>query len=152
MRILQIFTDGACSGNPGEAAIGVVIEEDGRPVKNISQSIGLATNNVAEYSALVYALQEALMLKADQVIINTDSELIYHQLKGSYKIKSENLKLLHDLVRHLVTGFQKVEIRHVPREQNKRADKLATQAIKKKQANAIAPMFDIGEESPSSEG
>lgn len=150
-RILEIFTDGACQGNPGEAAIGVVILENGKIIKKISQAIGPATNNIAEYTALIYALQEALILKADQVIIKTDSELMFKQVHGDYKIKHQHLQVLYDQVQHLKSGIKKVEIIHIPREQNKDADKLATKAIKKEQAKVITPKLNtLGEESPSS--
>lgn len=149
---LEIFVDGACSGNPGPAAIGVVLRQDGKIVKEVSRTIGDATNNIAEYSALVYALQEALILKADRVRVFTDSELVFRQLNGSYKVKNEHLKFLFDQVQHLKRGFQDVAITHIPREQNKEADKLATTALKK-QAKTVAPLFDNGgEESPSSRG
>ena len=148
-KTLDIFIDGACSGNPGIAAIGVVISKKEKVIKNISQAIGHATNNVAEYAALIYGLQEALILKAEQVRIYTDSELLCNQIKGSYKIKNPNLKFLSLLVRHLLKGFKKAEIKQIPREENQGADKLAAKAIKEEQAKMIAPMFDIGEESPS---
>lgn len=151
-EILEIFTDGACSGNPGEAAIGVVISQNGKPVSSISRSIGKSTNNVAEYCALVYALQEALILKARGVKVHTDSELLYRQLEGTYKIKNDTLKFFYDMVKHLVRGFEVFEMKLVPREENKKADQLATSAIQKKQTQVIAPIFDIGEESPSSAG
>ena len=138
-RILELFTDGACQGNPGEAAIGIVIRENGKVVKEISKPIGQGTNNIAEYAALVYGLQEALILKADKVSINTDSELLYQQIKGNYKIKHPNLKFLFDLVKHLSAGFKSMEINHVPREKNREADKLATKALKKEQAKMVAP-------------
>ncbi len=155
-RIFEIFTDGACSGNPGEAGIGVVIFEKEKPIKRLSESIGEATNNIAEYAALIYALQEALMLKGDQVKVNTDSQLMCSQVRGTYKIKEPSLKFLHGLVGHLIKGFKSFEIQYIPRERNKDADKLATKAItvrKKEQAKVVAPtLFDVGEESPSSKG
>lgn len=151
--MLEIFTDGACSGNPGEAGIGVVITRDGKIIKTISKAIGQATNNIAEYSALIYALQEALVLKAHKLQVFTDSELMFRQVTGVYKIRDEKLKLLYDQVRHLLYGFDHVEIKHVRREKNKKADELATQAIKKRQTKVVAPLFEnIGEESPSSGG
>ena len=152
IKSLELFTDGACQGNPGQAAIGVVIKKQGKILKTISKTIGQATNNIAEYTALIYGLQEALILKADQVKVNTDSELIYEQLRGNYKIKQPNLKFLFDLVKHLSEGFKKIEVRHIPREKNREADHLATEAIEKEQAKVVAPMFTFGEESPSSVG
>ena len=85
-RVIEIFTDGACSGNPGLASIGVVFKKDGKLLKEISQCIGMATNNIAEYTAVIYALQEALILKAEKVVIHTDSELLFKQVKGQYKV------------------------------------------------------------------
>ena len=149
---LELFIDGACSGNPGEAAVGVVVFEGQRIVRRISQSIGEATNNIAEYTALIFALQEALFLRAKDIRVNTDSELLYYQLKGEYKVKSTNLKLLFYLVNHLLEGFDSVHVRRIPREKNKEADALATRAIKKGQAKTVAPLFDSREESPSSAG
>lgn len=126
---LEIFIDGACQGNPGEASVGVVVRRNGCVTKNISQFIGEATNNIAEYTALIYALQEALIQRADHVKINTDSALLYHQIIGDYKIKDSDLKSLWAQVDHLTKGFESFEIKYIPREQNKEADRLATQAI-----------------------
>ena len=152
-KVLEIFVDGACSGNPGEAAIGLVFLRDNQKVQEISKSIGEATNNIAEYTALIYALQEALIQKAEHVRIYTDSELVYNQVMGRYKVSHENMKPLFDQVQHLAKGFKTLEIQHIAREKNKEADRLAVKAIKKKQAKMVAPLFDnIGEESPSSEG
>ena len=128
---LEIFIDGACQGNPGKAAVGVVVHRNGCVTKNISQLIGEATNNIAEYTALIYALQEALIQKADHVRINTDSALLYHQIVGDYKVKDQNLKSLWAQAEHLVKGFESFEINYIPRQQNKEADRLATQAILK---------------------
>jgi len=150
--MLEFYIDGGCQGNPGPAAVGIVVMQNGEVIKNISQPIGYATNNIAEYAALIYALQEALILRADTVKINTDSELLCRQVKGEYKIKNPNLKFLNILVTHLSEGFKSIDIRHVPREKNCDADKLASAAIKKEQAKMVAPMFNIGEESPSSKG
>ena len=119
---LEIFTDGGCSGNPGPAAIGVVIKQGGRTVKTLSRAIGQGTNNIAEYTALIFALQEALILKADEVSVNTDSELMCKQVCGKYAVKHENIKPLFGQVKHLVGGFRSFQIAHVPREQNSEAD------------------------------
>lgn len=130
-KSLELFTDGASQGNPGEAGVGVVICSNGEVIKNFSQTIGIATNNVAEYYALIYGLQEALMLQAAEVIINTDSELLAKQLSNDYKVKNASLKPLFAQVQHLLSGFKSVKINQIPRRQNKGADKLATKAIKK---------------------
>ncbi len=151
-RPMEIFCDGACSGNPGPAAIGFVIKESGKTRVSFSQDIGLATNNIAEYTAVVYALQEALMLKTDNILLHTDSELLYNQINGTYKIKNPTIKTLYDQIQHLKKGFKSIKIQHVPREQNQEADKLASSAIKKEQAKMVASIFDMGEESPSSTG
>ena len=127
---LTIFTDGACHGNPGPSGIGVIICSDkGETMKNISEYIGETTNNVAEYMALIYGLQEALILRADEVIINTDSELLAKQLKKEYKIKDADLKILNRQVVHLLDGFKKFEINRIDRSRNKGADRLADKAI-----------------------
>ena len=138
--VLEIFTDGACSGNPGPAGIGVVISQNGQIIKRISKSIGEATNNLAEYTALIYALQAALILKAAEIKISTDSELLYHQIKGRYKIKNEKLKNLFDQVQHLSQGFKRIDFECIPREKNREADRLAVRAVKKiqkKQATMV---------------
>lgn len=128
-ELLEIAVDGACSGNPGRAGIGVVIRRNGEIIKEISRAIGEATNNIAEYSALICALQEALVLKADSVKIFTDSELVYKQVRGEYKIKNETLKGLHAQVIQLKTAFKDFELIHVLRDKNREADKLATRSL-----------------------
>jgi len=149
---LEIFTDGGCSGNPGEAAIGVVIKNGGKTVKTLGFSIGQGTNNIAEYTALIYALQEALILKADEVSVKADSELMCKQVSGEYKVKHENIKPLFVQVKHLVTGFKLFRITHVPREQNSEADALVRQVLKKARQDGCSDAYGVGEESPSSKG
>lgn len=129
-KSLELFIDGASKGNPGPAGVGAVVCHNGEVVKNLSRAIGNTTNNVAEYYALIFALEEALILRASEVIVKTDSELLARQLNGAYKVKSQNLKLLYAQVQHLFGGFRRVEIRHIPREENRGADKLASKAIK----------------------
>ncbi len=154
-KVFEIFTDGGASGNPGPAGIGVVIKEDGQAIFEISKSIGEATNNVAEYRAVIAALEEAIARGAQKVFLNTDSELVYFQLTGSYKVKNESLLLLVDKVRELSRKIKSVEIKAIPREQNVDADRLAKQAIVKNrfhQAKVVASKSIFGEESPSSKG
>jgi ribonuclease HI len=129
MTALEIFIDGASKGNPGPSGIGVVISKDGRVIKNISSFIGNTTNNVAEYTALIYALQEALILKAEKLKINTDSQLLQRQIKGLYKIKNANILGLYNQARRLLAAFAEVELNNISRENNRGADRLATQAI-----------------------
>jgi ribonuclease HI len=130
MNHLEIYIDGASKGNPGHSGVGVVVYHDGLRIKNISNYIGIATNNVAEYTALIYALEEALLLKAKSLKINTDSQLLARQLNKIYKVKHAGIINLYNRALHLLTGFEKVLINHIPREENSLADKLATEAIK----------------------
>ena len=130
MKKLIINTDGAAVPNPGPAAIGAVIrDEPGSVIATISQSIGHATNNQAEYRAIIAALQKALVLGADCVDLRSDSELVVRQLNGRYRVKKAALKPLYRQVRQLLARFQKFTITHVPREQNREADNLASSAL-----------------------
>ncbi|MFA5157062.1 MAG: ribonuclease HI family protein [Candidatus Omnitrophota bacterium] len=131
MKLLDIYIDGASKNNPGPAGIGVVICREGEVVKNISEYIGEATNNFAEYTALIYALQEALVNKAEAVNIKSDSQLLCRQLNKEYKVKSQSIIGLYNQAVHLLSGFKKVSIKHIPREENRGADKLANEAVKK---------------------
>jgi ribonuclease HI len=131
MKELQINIDGASSGNPGPSGIGVMISSDGKQVRNLSVFIGNTTNNIAEYTALIYALQEALILKAEVLKIKTDSQLLERQLRGAYKVKDQGLTVLHNQARHLMAAFKSVIIENIPREENAGADKLAAEAVKK---------------------
>ncbi len=150
---LVIHVDGACRGNPGPAGIGVVISQDGKVIKEISRAIGNATNNIAEYSALICALNEAIGLKAKKILVFTDSELVFKQVTGVYKIKNETIKVLSSQVRSLIKNFSHFEIKHVLREYNKDADRLASGILDKGQAEVVALLFDNSkEESPSSKG
>ena len=131
MSCLEIYIDGASKGNPGHSGVGIVIYRDGQVLKRISSYIGKATNNIAEYTALIYALEEALLLKARSLKINTDSQLLARQINKVYKVKHEGLIGLYERAAHLLSGFEKVLVNHIPREENNSADKLATEAIKK---------------------
>ena len=125
---MEIYIDGAAKGNPGPAGIGVVILQDGNPIKNLHKFIGNTTNNVAEYTALIYALQEAIILKADKVKVFSDSELLCRQMTGVYKVRHINLKPLFEQVQHLANSLSSFEIKHIPRTENQQADKLAKKA------------------------
>ncbi|MFH1646061.1 MAG: ribonuclease HI family protein [Candidatus Omnitrophota bacterium] len=127
---IKIFIDGAARGNPGPAAIGVVIRDEAdKVIDELSKHIGIATNNVAEYTALIFALNQAREIGAQELVINTDSELLVKQLGGEYRVKNSNLKELHSKAMYIVQGFSEVKINHIPREQNKEADKLANKAL-----------------------
>jgi ribonuclease HI len=130
MKRAVLHTDGASSGNPGASGIGVVIEFQNRRYEH-SAYIGIATNNVAEYEALIRGLEEARALGAQDVEANMDSELLAKQLSGEYRVKHPGLQPLHHRVMELVAQFRRVTFSHVRRESNKRADKLAKDAIKK---------------------
>ncbi|MBI4335400.1 MAG: ribonuclease HI family protein [Candidatus Omnitrophica bacterium] len=126
----ELFIDGAARGNPGPAGLGVVIKDENKnTIKEFYKYIGAATNNIAEYNALVYGLQEAHMLGAEEAILNVDSELVVQQLKGEFRVRDPKIKLLFDQAIHLINGFKKFEVRHIRREENKEADKLANKAI-----------------------
>ncbi len=125
-----VFVDGASRGNPGPAAIGVVFQDKkGATLKNISVKIGISTNNIAEYCALIFAMQEAIIMGVGELEVFTDSELLTKQFSGEYKVKDQTLKLLNLLVRHLRQGFRKVTVAHVPREENRLADREANKAL-----------------------
>ena len=135
IRKLLINIDGASLGNPGAAGIGVVVcDARGKILKKISEPIGAATNNVAEYTALIRALQEAASLSPPNrtgLLIRTDSELLQRQFTGEYRVKSPSLRELRMQVMALVPLFAEVQLLYVPREENSRADKLANEAARK---------------------
>ncbi len=137
MKKLYLAVDGASKGNPGPAGIGVVIaDETGEEILAIGENIGITTNNVAEYTALIRGLQECLDLGAESVLISTDSELLARQLEGVYKVKAPHLQPLYLEVRSLLGRFKEARVTHVGRELNKRADKLASAAANSK--NGVA--------------
>jgi ribonuclease HI len=125
MRFLA-YIDGAARGNPGPAGAGVYVEAEGdRPVEELFEGLGNQTNNVAEYSALLLALTRATELGADDVEVRSDSRLLVEQVNGNFKVKAAHLKpmVADALVR--AKRFRKFRLIHVPREQNKKADRLA---------------------------
>jgi len=128
---VHLHCDGASSGNPGPAGIGVVLSTpDGQELLARGEGIGRATNNVAEYHALIEGLKAALAMGARQVLVHSDSELLIRQLQGAYRVKSPNLQPLHRQAIALLGRFERWEARHVGREQNRRADALARQHAK----------------------
>ena len=129
-ELLKIHIDAATKNNPGKSGIGIIISDDkDKVIKKMTEYIGITTNNVAEYTALIYALQEALIMKAKKVAIFTDSELIAKQVSGEYAVKNENLKRLRKQVKHLSGGFEEINISFINREKNRSADILANQAV-----------------------
>jgi ribonuclease HI len=128
---LIIHTDGASRGNPGPAAYAYRIERDGEPDVEEAGCLGRMTNNQAEYTALVRALEHALELGPEHpVLVRSDSELLVKQMNGQYRVKDEGLRDLYEEARDLVRRFRgPVTIRHVRREQNARADALCNEAL-----------------------
>ena len=126
---LIINTDGGARGNPGPAAIGVVISDGAKSLKNLKEYIGEATNNVAEYKALILALKTAASMGAQELLIRMDSELIVRQMQGRYKMKEPALKVLATEALSVIRSFKKVDFTHIRRELNKQADKLVNEAI-----------------------
>ncbi|MDP1706848.1 MAG: ribonuclease HI family protein [bacterium] len=127
---LIIYTDGGARGNPGPAAIGAVVGD-----KQYGETIGRATNNVAEYRAVIFALKKARQLigkdKAATTVVEvrSDSELLVNQLNGEYKIKEEDFFPLFIEIWNLKQDFKSVAFRHIPREQNKIADRMVNEAL-----------------------
>ncbi len=125
-----LYTDGAARGNPGPAAIAVVLlDSHGQQIEAFGTCIGQATNNEAEYRALLRGLQLAVSHKAEALEIRTDSELLALQLKGKYRVRAQNLKSLHEQAQHELARLAHVSVRHIPREQNRLADRLANRAL-----------------------
>jgi ribonuclease HI len=127
---LVINVDGGARGNPGPAAIGVVVSNaDGQVIDELAEPIGHATNNVAEYRALLRGIEWARGLGADELEIVGDSELVARQLSGAYKVKHPSMKPLHQEALAALRAFDRWSIRTVPREQNARADALVNRAL-----------------------
>lgn len=126
----RLHTDGAARGNPGPAGIGIVlVRPDGEVADELARFIGHATNNVAEYTALITGLERALQFGVFDLDVYSDSELLVRQLNGEYRVKNAGLKPLYERVRQLAGQFRRVRYFHVPREQNRRADELANEGI-----------------------
>ena len=126
----RLFTDGGARGNPGPAAYGFVLEtEDGTVLAAEGESIGTATNNIAEYSGLVAGLQKALELHVSSVEVVSDSELMVKQMRGEYRVKNEALRELYEEAASLARRLGNVEYRHVRRAHNELADRLVNEAL-----------------------
>ena len=121
--------DGGSRGNPGPAAYGVVIEVDSGRVDSLSKFLGRATNNVAEYQGLLAALDYALAHGYLRLRVESDSELLVRQVQGRYKVRSPDLRPRYERARRLIDRFQAFSIRHVPHEQNRKADRLVNDAL-----------------------
>ncbi|HKG02822.1 MAG TPA: ribonuclease HI family protein [Conexibacter sp.] len=127
---LVVHVDGGARGNPGPAAIGVVVSDpDGGVVEQLGEPIGETTNNVAEYRALLLGLERARALGAEEVEIVGDSELVAKQVNGQYRVKHAGLKPLHAQALHALGRFDRWRVRTVPRAQNAAADALVNAAL-----------------------
>jgi ribonuclease HI len=127
---LTLQFDGGSRGNPGPAGIGVVVTAaDGTPLVTLGRYIGRATNNVAEYRALITAMEEARKLGAKRIVIRGDSELIIKQMRGEYRVKNPDMKALYEEAQSLITEFEHAKIEHNLRDKNELADSLANLAM-----------------------
>lgn len=125
-----VFIDGASKGNPGESSVAfVVCDSEGKILFEMASRIGVATNNEAEYWALIFALDFLKQWKVEQITIFSDSELLVHQMKGTYKVRAENLLPLYSLAKERMQEFPACTIVHVPREKNTKADSLASEIL-----------------------
>src|SRR3954470_15663517 len=141
--------DGGSRGNPGPAGVGVVLRaQDGTPLGTLGRFIGRATNNVAEYRALITALEEAKKLGARKLIIRGDSELIVKQMRGEYRVKNADLRDLYDEAQFLLHQFDDARIDHNLRDKNKLADKLANLAMDRRQDVTDADEAPIDQPAP----
>lgn len=125
-----VHVDGGARGNPGPAAVGVVIADpDGTVLEEHGETIGVATNNVAEYRALLCGLERARALGADEIEVYGDSALVVNQVKGAWKVKQPHLRPLRDEAAAALSRFRRRSIAHVPRGRNAHADALVNQAL-----------------------
>ena len=127
--VFTIHTDGAARGNPGPAAYSYIIERPGLPDIEVKERLGETTNNIAEYTALVQALEHAGTLGARCLLIQSDSDLMVQQMNGGYRVKNEGLRPLYEKARQLCKRFDSVTLHHVRREDNTRADRLCNEAL-----------------------
>lgn len=124
------YADGASRGNPGPSSYGVIVYDDaGKELHTGSRALGHGTNNQAEYEGAIAALEAALGLGAADVTLRMDSQLIVRQLEGRYRVRNPKLKPLHNRLLALRPRFQRFTVEHVPREENKVADRLANEAL-----------------------
>ena len=130
MKTLRLYTDGASRGNPGPAALGVVVEDDqGMRLRGLHRYLGVMTNNMAEYHALIEGLKAVEPWKPDRLEVYLDSKLVVEQVKGNYRVKSPELQALIRQVMDLKGRFVEIEFKHVEREKNRGADALANMAL-----------------------
>ena len=129
-KLSKLYSDGACRGNPGVGGAGAVITDaEGSVIWEGKEYLGHCTNNIAEYKALILGLKGALAEGYKNLEVYLDSELLANQINGSYRVKNENLKILMNEVRGLLTYFDTIQVKHVLRSSNSHADRLANLAI-----------------------
>lgn len=126
---LITYTDGGARGNPGPAALGVVIKDEKETVEAYGRYLGVQTNNIAEYAAVLSALERCKELGAEEVEMRMDSELVVKQMNGEYKVKNPGLAQIFLKIHNVKTGFKKVTFHHVRREKNTEADEQVNKAI-----------------------
>ena len=131
--------DGGARGNPGPAGIGVVLEEEGGARDEYYAFLGTATNNVAEYTALLVLAVLSLERGAAELTIHSDSELLVKQMEGTYRVRNPKLQILHAAARRLLARIPRVTLRHVPREENRDADRLANRAMDERGSSGPLP-------------
>jgi len=132
---VHLCCDGASRGNPGPAASAAILRDDeGTVLVEVAEPLGSTTNNVAEYFGLIIGLEEALKLRADEVVVASDSQLLVRQCLGEYKVRDVRLRRLRGWARRLEEGFSRVTYRHVPREENREADALACKVLDERSA------------------
>ncbi len=125
-----LFADGGSRGNPGPAASGAVLyDEGGEVLQEIGTYLGVATNNIAEWTALLEGLKAAVALGVDEIAVRMDSELVVKQLSGAYRVKHPGLIPLHAQAKSLLRKFARVDVRHIPRKQNAAADAVVNQVL-----------------------
>ncbi len=146
--IVDLWSDGASRGNPGPAGIGVLAKDSsGREVLRLSEYLGETTNNVAEYYALISALEELSEMGYRRVRVNSDSELLVRQLSGIFKVKSRKLMPLVGKVKQILAAYDDVELNHINRSENVECDRLANEAIDEGLAGVKKPILTEGEAS-----
>jgi ribonuclease HI len=128
--LYTVYSDGAARGNPGPAGAGAVIfDADNNLVHELEKYLGHTTNNVAEYEALLLALEKLVAMQVSHVTVYADSELMVKQIRGEYRVKNSKLVPLYQKAKALIKNISHFDIEHVPRERNKAADRLANHAI-----------------------
>ncbi len=126
--MIDIYIDGASSGNPGKMGIGYILYRNGEVLKKESIPLGVGTNNFAEYMACIFALTDLILMGEDACRLFSDSKLLCEQIRGSYRVKSKNIYPLFMLIKRIVSGLKHFEINHILRENNREADRLAKEA------------------------